>query len=157
MWLNDSSVEVFIWDSECCVQWTWIITSCPHLSQQHINGDDNLNVSIGIYFIPCARMQRESSQPSPFPCEGSCLREITFWCHHFLLTYPHTSPVKKNSRWKSFTAQWMNLTFNISVPLQIKFYSTSPHLGTNVEAQPERAPLYHFPKLRFNYITLIKD
>lgn len=67
MRLNDGSVEVFIWDSECCVQCIWIITSCPHLSQQHINADDNLNVSISNYFIPCARKQRESSQPSSFP------------------------------------------------------------------------------------------
>lgn len=64
MWLNDGSVEVFIWDSKCCVQWIWIITSCPHLSQQHVSGDDNLNVSIGNYFIPCARKQKV---PSPLP------------------------------------------------------------------------------------------
>lgn len=86
IWLNDVSVEVFIWDSESCLQWTWIITSCPHLSQQHINGDDNLNVSMGNYFIPCARKQRESSQPSSFPVSeavwGKSPFGVTISCSH---------------------------------------------------------------------------
>lgn len=78
MWLSNSSVEVFIWDSGCCVQWIWIITSSPHLSQQRVNDDDNLNVNTSNYFIPCVRKQRKGSQSASFPVSDIVLRQITF-------------------------------------------------------------------------------
>lgn len=156
MWLNKSSVEVFIWDSACCVQWIWIITGSPHLSQ-HVNDDDNLSVNTSNYFIPSARKHREGSQSASFPVSDTLFwGKSAFGGHQFLLTWPHTSSVKNNSRRKSFPAQRDEASFDFqhlhATVSKILFYQ--PISWCLCRAQLERVPLCRFPKLGFNYVTL---
>lgn len=165
MWLNISSVEVFIWDSDCCVQWIWNIISSPHLSQQLVNDDNNLKVNTSNYFIPHIRKQKKGFQlPSFFVSDTWLWRKTPFWRHHFLPKCPHTSSVKNNFRWKSFSSLerwgfvWLSTSLshckqNVFLPAQVKMlfgghslrdyhYFISRNLGliTLLCAQTHRLP-----------------
>lgn len=158
MWLNISSVEVFIWNTDRCVQWIWNIISSPHLSQQLVNDDNNLKVNTSNYFIPHIRKQKKGSQFASFFVSDTWFwRKSPFWHQYFLPTYPHTSSVNNNSRWKSFSRleRWGFISLSISLCHHQQNFILPAHVKMPFgEAQLERLPLFHFHNLGFNYITL---